>query len=73
MSQDVYIILLGSECPPDWLCYVRYKLEHVLFPDWDWMEPHIRNRYAVLRHGGPPSAGPEASSGGKLTASAVSS
>ena len=28
---------------------------------------NIRNRYAVLRHGGPPSTGPEASSGGKLT------
>jgi len=37
--QDVYIILLGSECSPDWLCYVHYKLEHVLFPDWDWTEP----------------------------------
>jgi len=34
---------------------------------------NIRNRYAVLRDGGPPSAGPEASSGGKLAASAVSS
>jgi len=57
------------------------RSRHKFFCPWCGFEVHadlnaaynVRNRYAVLRDGGVLSATPEASSGGKLMASAVSS